>query len=190
MNSVLLVRRSRLRWIIVLVSMVAVGFGGYLGFVTFVETGSVGGLRAGAMGLAVATGFAAFFSPCSFPLLLTFLVRQYGSGSRRRAVMSSVIVGFGAVVFFGLLAVALALAGEGLGRFVGFDTTTGRLFRGVLGGFLVFLGLRQAHLIKARFRVLDTIAGAAGRTFDIANVENPATRNFVYGFGYVLAGFG
>lgn len=175
---------------VALAGSVAAGVGGYLGFVAFVENGSLGGLGAGVMGLAVATGFAAFFSPCSFPLLVTFLVRQNESGSRRNALASSLVVGLGAIVFFGLLAIVLALVGEGLGRLVGFDTTTGRLFRGLLGGFLVLLGLRQANLIKTRFGVFDILASAAGKTFDTSKIESPAARDFLYGFGYVLAGFG
>ncbi len=190
MNDSLLARRARLRFIAVLVGMLAAAWGGYLGFVAFVESGGHGGLGLGVMGLAAATGFAAFFSPCSFPLLLTFLVRQHEDGSRKKTVVSSLTLGLGAVVFFGLLAVLLSLLGQGLGRVIGFDTTTGRAFRGLLGAFLLLLGLRQAHLIKARFRIFDTIARKAGRAFDTSDVENAVKRDFLYGFGYVLAGFG
>ena len=190
MSDSVLARRSLLRFIVVSVGMLAVGLGGYLGFVSFVERGGPGGLGLGVMGLAVATGFAAFFSPCSFPLLLTFLVRQHATGSRRRTVISSLSVALGALVFFGLLAVVLSLLGQGLGHIIGFDTTTGRLFRSLLGVFLLLLGLRQAGLIEARFGIFDGVARAAAKTFDTSGVENPMKRNFVYGFGYVLAGFG
>ncbi len=175
---------------VVSLGIVAVGLGGYLGFVSFVRNGSLGGLGAGVMGLAVATGFASFFSPCSFPLLLTFLVRRYESGSARRALGSGLVVGSGAVVFFGLLALVLALVGDGLASLVGFDTGLGRGFRALLGGLLVLLGLRQANLIKVRVGVFDYVAGAAARALDAAKVENPIGRDFAYGFGYVLAGFG
>ncbi len=190
MDDLLLARRSRLRWVVVSVGLVLVGIGGYFGFVAFVESGSMGGLGAGVVGLAVATGFAAFFSPCSFPLLLTFLARQYETGSRRAVLIASLRVGLGAVMFFALLGLVLALAGEGLAGLIGFDTLTGRIFRATLGLFLLVLGLRQANLIKARFGVFDSIAGRAIRTFDTSNLENQAQRDFVYGFGYLLAGFG
>lgn len=189
MSDLLLARRARIRWIVVSAGLVGVGFGGYLGFVAFVENGGLGGLGAGVVGLAVATGFAAFFSPCSFPLLVTFLVRRHEGGSRRMVVQSSLTVGLGAVVFFGLLALTLALAGEGLARVVGFDTLSGRLFRGLLGAFLVGLGLRQAHLIRARLGVFESVAGAAGRTFVNADASG-AKGDFLYGFAYVLIGFG
>lgn len=190
MDVASLARRSRIRWIVAVAGVIALGFGGYLGFVAFVENGSLGGLGAGVMGVAIATGFAAFFSPCSFPLLVTFLVRQSASSSRTQAARSSLIVGLGAIAFFALLAIVLALVGEGLGRLVGFDTLTGRVFRALLGGLLVLLGLRQAGLIKSRIRLFDSVAGVAGRAFDGARFENPTAKDFAYGFGYVLAGFG
>ena len=189
-DDLLLARRSRLRWIVVSFGLVLVGIGGYLGFKAFVESGSIGGLGAGLVGLAVATGFAAFFSPCSFPLLLTFLVRQYETGSRKAVLISALRVGLGAVTFLALLGVVLALAGEGLAGLIGFDTLSGRIFRAALGLFLLVLGLRQANLIKARFGVFDSVAGMAARIFDTSNLENQTQRDFVYGFGYLLAGFG
>ncbi len=104
--------------------------------------------------------------------------------------MSSLLVGLGAIAFFAVMAAALAVAGEGLARVLGFDTLTGRLFRASIGALLLFLGLRQAHLINVRIRVFDSVAGKAARRFDPSRYENQAKRDFVYGFGYLLAGFG
>ncbi len=190
MNDLLLVRRSRLRLVVVALGVLLVGLAGYVGFVAFVESDALRGLSAGVMGLAVATGFAAFFSPCSFPLLLTFLSRQYETGSRRRVLMSSLFVGLGAIAFFAVMAATLAVAGEGLARVLGFNTLTGRLFRASIGALLIFLGLRQANLIKVRIGLFDSVAGSAARRFDPSKYENQAKRDFVYGFGYLLAGFG
>ena len=190
MNDLLLVRRSRLRFVVVALGVLLVGVAGYFGFVAFVESGAFGGVGAGVMGLAVATGFAAFFSPCSFPLLLTFLSHQYETDSRKKVLMSSFLVGLGAIAFFAVMAGALAFAGEGLARVLGFDTLTGRLFRASIGALLLFLGLRQVDLIKVRIGVFDSVAGTAARRFDPSKFENQAKRDFVYGFGYLLAGFG
>lgn len=190
MDPLVSARRTRLRWVVVSVGAVAVGFGGYFGFVAFIETGTVAGLGAGIMGLAVATGFAAFFSPCSFPLLLTFLVRHRESRSWRGILRSSLTVGLGAVAFFVLLAAVLAAVGEGVGGSIGFDTTTGRVSRASLGALLVLLGLRQANVIKVRFRAFDAVAMGAARVLDSSKAARPASKDFIYGFGYVLAGFG
>jgi cytochrome c biogenesis protein CcdA len=189
-DEVVLARRTRLRWTVVSSGVLFVGLGGYLGFVTFIESGSAPGVGAGVMGLAMATGFAAFFSPCSFPLLLTFLSRQYETGSRQKVFMSSLVVGLGAVAFLAVVGLILAVAGESLTRIVGFDTLTGRIFRASIGALLLFLGLRQANLIKVRDRVFDSIAGSSARRFDPARYASQTRRDFVYGFGYLLAGFG
>lgn len=126
MDDTTLVRRRLLRWSAVLLGLLLVGAGGYLGFVAFAGDGSGGNVGAGTMGLAVATGFASFFSPCSFPLLLTFLTRQ-SERARPKAFAASLTVGLGAIAFFAMLGLLLALAGEGVTRMVGFDTITGRI---------------------------------------------------------------
>ena len=190
MDDALLIRRSRLRLATISLGLLLVGLAGYFGFVVFVENDAIGGLGAGVMGLAVATGFAAFFSPCSFPLLLTFLSRQSEAGSSKRVLVSSLVVGLGAVTFFAVVALALVVVGEGLARVVGFDTLAGRLFRASIGVLLVFLGLRQASLIKVKMRVFDSVAASAADRFDPSRHENRTRRDFVYGFGYLLAGFG
>lgn len=190
MDEALLARRSRLRLAAVTLGLLLVGLAGYVGFVAFVENDAGSGWGAGVMGLAVATGFAAFFSPCSFPLLLTFLSRQSETRSRSQVLVSSLVVGLGAVSFFAVLALVLVIGGEGLARVVGFDTLTGRLFRASIGILLLFLGLRQANLIHVQLTVFDSVAGSAARRFDPSRHDNQTIRDFVYGFGYLLAGFG
>ena len=41
-----------------------------------------------------------------------------------------------------------------------------------------------------RMRWLDGVAGASAQVFDPGRVTNPARSDVVYGFGYLLAGFG
>lgn len=74
MDDIALRLRSRFRFAATALGVLVVGGAGYVGFVAFVESDREVG--AGVMILAAATGFAAFFSPCSFPLLLTFLARR------------------------------------------------------------------------------------------------------------------
>jgi len=180
-------RRARARFGAVTVGLVVVAVAGYLGFVAFVESSP--GVGAGVMVLAAATGFAAFFSPCSFPLLLTFLTRK-STESTAVAVASALRVGAGAAALLGLFAVAMVAGGAALGRVVEFDSTSGRVFRLSIGLLLILFGLRQARLLGIRMRWLDRVAGSAARMTDPARVRNPAGADFAYGFGYLLAGFG
>ena len=167
--------------------LVVVGVAGYLGFVAFV--GSDRNVSAGVLALAAGTGFAAFFSPCSFPLLLTFLTRR-NSNAPGAALMSALRVASGAALLLAAVAVAIALGGSALAGVVEFDSSTGRLFRASVGLILVVFGLRQARLWGVRMRWLDRVAGASARVLDPARVTNPARSDVVYGFGYLLAGFG
>lgn len=117
-------------------------------------------LAAGVLVLAVATGFAAFFSPCSFPLLLTFLTRR-SAESPTSAYLSALRVAAGAALLLAVSAVIIAVGGTAVGGVVEFDSTAGRLFR--LGGasVLVLFGLRQARLWGGQ----DAVAGSSGGTF-------------------------
>lgn len=187
MDEVMLRRRARARFGAVTVGVVVVAVAGYVGFVAFVESSP--GVSAGVMVLAATTGFAAFFSPCSFPLLLTFLTRK-STESTGAAVASALRVGAGAAVLLGLFAVAMVAGGAALGRVVEFDSTSGRVFRFAIGVLLIVFGLRQAQLFGVRMRWLDRVAVSAGRMMDPARVSNPAGVDFAYGFGYLLAGFG
>lgn len=179
--------RSRFRFGTTVVGMVVVGVAGYVGFVAFV--GSERGISTGVMVLAAATGFAAFFSPCSFPLLLTFLARR-SSETKGAALVSAARIGAGAFIFFGLVAVVFALGGTAFGAVIGFDTATGRIFRVTVGLLLVGIGLRQARLVRLDVQWLDRVSVTARRVFDTSGGSNRVRSDFAYGFGYLLAGFG
>ena len=170
---------------VVAVGLGTVGVVGYVGFLSVVD----GGVGADTLALAAATGFAAFFSPYSFPLLLTFLARR-SEVSTREAMVGSLRVGIGATAFLGLLAVAIGAIGTAVAGVVAFDSTSGRVFRGLVGGFLIVMGLRNARLLTLRMSWLDRVASAAGARFDSSSIASPGRRDFVYGFGYLMAGFG
>lgn len=180
-------RRARVRYLAVAFGLLVAGLAGYIGFVAFVGSGRV--VSAGTMFLAAATGFAAFFSPCSFPLLLTFLSRR-AAESRRAAAISAAAVGMGAASLLALFAVLIGFGGETIGRVVAFDSASGRVFRLGVGLLLVVLGLRQIRLLAIRMGWLDRVARTAGRLFDPSRFSRRVSGDVAYGFGYLLAGFG
>lgn len=180
-------RRAQARFATTGLGVIVVGVAGYLGFVAFV--GSDSRIAAGVLVLAAGTGFAAFFSPCSFPLLLTFLTRR-STESTAAALVSALRVAGGALLLLATVAAVIALGGSALAGVVGFDSTTGRGFRLLVGLVLVVLGLRQSRLMAVRMRWLDRVAGVSARRFDPGRVVTPVFRDVVYGFGYLLAGFG
>lgn len=187
MDERALLRRSQFRFAVVVLGVLVVGVAGYLGFVAF--AGSERGPATGVMVLGALTGFAAFFSPCSFPLLLTFLVTR-STESRGEAALSALRVGAGAAALLGVLAVIIVGGGAALASVVEFDSVSGRVFRLAIGLVLIALGLRQAHLFGVRMRWIDRVAGSASRIFDSSSVSGRVRGDVAYGFGYLLAGFG
>ena len=187
MDDALLQKRARARFVVIALLVVVAGLAGYWGFVGFV--GSGGPNTSTTFVLAAATGFAAFFSPCSFPLMLTFLARRTEE-STRRALASALRVGLGAVTLLLSVGVAMALAGTAVGSVVTFDSAPGRVFRATVGVVLIALGLKQAGVVNWRMTWFDSVAAATAGWTDQSRSSNRFRKDFMYGFGYLLAGFG
>ena len=187
MDTAVLRRRAQIRLAIVTVGLLLVGLAGSLGFVWFVHSDRAA--SSGVLILGAVTGFAAFFSPCSFPLLLTFLARR-GDESGGSAFISALRVGFGATLMLASLGLVMTAGGAAIGTIVQFDQPLGRGFRLLVAALLVFLGLRQARLVTVQMPWLDAIARAAGQTFDRSKRSSQVSGDVAYGFGYLLAGFG
>ena len=177
-------RSAQARFMAVAFGLLVVGIFGYLGF----RVVATRGVSAGSIGLGAATGFAAFFSPCSFPLLLTPLTKR-SAESTRESVASAARVAVGVAVLLAVFAIVVLVAGDALAAAVAFDQPAGRTLRALIGIGLVLLGAHQAHLIQARFRIFDQIASAAARSLEPTSRRRWA-RDITYGFGYLLAGFG
>ncbi|MEX0825455.1 MAG: cytochrome c biogenesis protein CcdA [Acidimicrobiia bacterium] len=179
-----LARRARARFVVVALGLVTVGVFGYLGF----RVVASGGVAAGSVGLGAATGFAAFFSPCSFPLLLTFLTRR-SAETPRQGLLGAFRVALGVAVLLSLVAVVVVAAGDAVGKAVAFDRPVGRTLRALVGAFLIVLGAHQAHLLRLRLRIFDRVATTAARALEPTS-ERRWARDIGYGLGYLLAGFG
>jgi len=167
--------------------LLVVGIAGYAGFVAFVESDQSTGTAL--LLLAAATGFAAFFSPCSFPLLLTFLGRR-ADESVASAAGSALRVGLGAASLLAVVTIPIVVFGDAVAGLVAFDRLAGRIFRVIVGLTLILFGLRQARLIRLRIRGFDWVASRSAALFDPRRPSTRARSDFLYGFGYLLAGFG
>ena len=178
--------RQVVRQISVSSGLLLTGLAGYVGFVAVAGTDR--SLAAGTLALAAAVGFAAFFSPCSFPLLLTFLARS-ASSSARAALARAMRVGVGASLLLALLGGVIAAVGGGIAGGLNFSSPGGRVLRVGVAVFLVLMGLRQAGRIRARIGWFDRVSGFAG-TRPALSGDNSGRADVLYGFGYLLAGFG
>jgi cytochrome c biogenesis protein CcdA len=152
---------------------VVIAVAGYVGYVVYPRFHLPAVTGAGMIVLAAAAGIASFFSPCSFPLLLSILARAPGidlhRGRTKAALQYALALALGAWLFLILAGFVIAIAGTAIFAGVTFTSLAGRLIRTVVGIVLIFLGLVQLNRMPFEFRALE-----------------PA----VHGFLRRLAGFG
>lgn len=187
---------QRRRWLLLLTGAVAVAsVAGYLGYVAYPRFGLPGSTGAGLLALAAAAGVASFFSPCSFPLLVTLLARTtHAEPDRRRRLARAAVFGaslaLGAAVFVLGVGLLVAFGGRGVAASVTFTSPAGRALRGVVGAALVALGLVQLGVLRVPFHAVERIAYPLAERQASLRREHPVAGFAVFGFGYLLAGFG
>lgn len=187
-------RDERNRYLVLVVVVVLVAVAGFVGYVLYPRFDLPAAEGAGLLGLAAAAGVASFFSPCSFPLLVTLLGRQAvadsGSGRSPRPAMFGASLALGAGLFMVLAGVVVALGGEALFAGVTFTSTAGITIRVVVGLLLIFLGLIQVEVLPLSMEGVSRAAQPLLRRQARLRRQRPMLGFAVFGFGYVLAGFG
>lgn len=186
---------ARARYLLLVLASVAVALAGYVGYVVYPRFELPAATGAALLFLAAAAGVASFFSPCSFPLLVSILGRTPAavetSGRRsRRPLLFAAALALGAAAFLLLAGVLIALAGGALFQDVTFTSTAGRVIRAVVGALLVVLGLIQLNRLRVSFRRVEPAVHGFLKEQAAFRRRRPLPGFFVFGFGYVLAGFG
>lgn len=175
----------------------ALALAGYVGYLVYPRFHLPAGQGSGLLILAAGAGVASFFSPCSFPLLVTMLARPLGEeaqATHQRPVRAaagfasalsvgaaSFLIGFGAVI---------AVIGGGLFAGVTFTSTAGRIIRLTAGIFLIALGLIQLQRLPVNLRRFEPAMHAYLRRQARIRRDRPLLGFGLFGFGYLLAGFG
>lgn len=182
------------RYVALVVMVASVAVAGYVGYVLFPRFDLPPLEGVALLGLAGAAGVASFFSPCSFPLLLAFLGRRRGDGStsssRSQSLLFGGAVAIGAAVFLILVGGVIAVGGGATLSEVTFDSTAGIIIRVVVGALLVFLGLAQTGVIPISLHSVSRVVQPLLGTQTVALRIPPLGRHLLFGFGYILAGFG
>lgn len=179
-------------------SVTLLGVAGYAAYLLYPRFNLPAVDAVGLLGLSIAAGIASFFSPCSFPLLATLLARETRAESRRedrrtlfgKAFQFAAALALGTTVFLALTGGIIAAGGRFLLEGVTFTSTAGRSIRAVLGLLLVFLGLIQLGVLRAPFHRLASLARPLLATQARTRRQAPAVGFAIFGFAYVLAGFG
>src|SRR5918996_21871 len=101
--------RSRTRYVVLAGAVALAGLAGYVGYVVYPRFDLPSVTGAGLLLLAAGAGVASFFSPCSFPLLLTLLAREVGGEPPSRRLRSALV--FAGAFSVGAVAFVLVLLG-------------------------------------------------------------------------------
>ena len=148
----------QVRFTILTLLTLVVALAGYVGYVVYPRVHLPAVTGSALMLLAAAAGIASFFSPCSFPLLLSILARAPGIESgrgRTGAVVYAGALAVGTAAFLLLAGFVIALAGTALFAGITFTSTAGRLIRTIVGLVLILLGLVQLNRVPFEFRMFE-----------------------------------
>ena len=186
---------GRLRYGMLVLATVAVALVGYVGYVVYPRFDLPASAAGGLLVLAAAAGVASFFSPCSFPLLVSILGRgpasvREGEGGPWTLFPFAAALALGAAVFLVVAGTTIAAVGTALFEGVTFTSPAGRIIRAGVGSLLILLGLIQLDRLPVSFRGFEpTVHGFLRRQAGFRR-RRPLPGYFFFGFGYVLAGFG
>jgi cytochrome c biogenesis protein CcdA len=187
-------RGGRTRYALLAVALVLAGLAGYGGYVLFPRFDQPSVVGLGLVALAAGAGVASFFSPCSFPLLLTLLSRgiaaERGGGRVRAALLFGGTFAAGAAAFNVILGLLIGLGGRGLAGSITFTSGPGIALRIAVGTLLVLLGLVQANVIPISFHAVERTLRPLGEAHARLRRDRPLAGWALFGFGYLLIGFG
>lgn len=185
---------GRVRVALLACGLVLVGIAGYAGFVAYPKGDAPAAAGAGILVLGAAAGLASFFSPCSFPLLVTLLAREArgtARGGRVRATLPpAAAFALGAAAFVLALGALIGLGGRSIAASVTFTSTPGRTLRIVVGSVLVLLGLVQSGVVRLDLHPVERAAAPLREAHARLRRRRPLAGFAVFGLAYLLIGFG
>jgi cytochrome c biogenesis protein CcdA len=180
------------RYVLLAVALALAGVAGYAGYVAFPRFDLPRAAGLGLLALAAAAGVASFFSPCSFPLLVTLMSREVrGAPSRgRAAVVFASAFSAGAAAFVTILAVLFGLGGRTLAGAITFTSPIGIAIRVTVGLLLIVLGLVQANVLPVSFHAVEGFFRPLSEAQARLRRRHPVAGAALFGLSYLLIGFG
>jgi cytochrome c biogenesis protein CcdA len=183
-----------IRYTLLVAAVILLSAAGYVGYAVYPRFNLPPVTGIGLYVVAAEAGLGSFFSPCSFPLLATLLSRSLGPVDEqrawKRALQFGAALAVGASAFLLLTGGGIALGGGALFSQVTFASTTGRILRMAVGALLVLLGLVQMGILSLPFDRIAELAYPLEKAQARLRRERPVLGFALFGFGYILAGFG
>lgn len=191
------VRENAIYAVLVLV-VVLVGVGGYGAYILYPRFNLPPLDAVGLAVLSLAAGVAAFFSPCSFPLLATLLIREMvrsGEPAARRSAWGRALaypaaLSLGTLVFLALTGSVIAAGGQVLVERVTFMSLAGRIIRTLAGSLLILFGFAQLDRVRLPFSRVASVAYPLLQSQARIRRRAPVAGFAIFGFAYLVAGFG
>ncbi len=179
------------RYALLTTATVAISVIGYLGYVLYPRFDLPAVTGGSLFLLAAAAGIASFFSPCSFPLAVTLLAREArGRESAVSLTRLTLWLGFGSLTFLILAGLMIAAGAGAFFKQVTFTSTAGITIRAVVGALLILFGLMQLNVLPVSFyRIEEAARPLLARQAKLRRTQ-PRLAFGLFGFGYLLAGFG
>jgi len=190
--------RSEIPYAALVLAVVLVGVAGYGGYLLYPRFDLPVVDAVGLAVLALAAGVAAFFSPCSFPLLAALLTRETVGrgdpsdrlGAPRRALAYATALSAGTTAFLALTGSVIAAGGRTFVESVTFTSPTGRLIRVLAGSLLILLGFAQLDVLRLPFWRVARLAQPLLWSQAGVRRRAPAVGFALFGFAYLIAGSG
>ena len=184
MNEATLVKRYF--WLATAVLLISLF--GYGGFALYPRLDLNSAAASGLLLLAVMAGIASLFSPCSFPLLLTLLARE--TSANGRLLRSAGAFALGAALVLTLIGLAIAAGTGNWIASVTFTSPLGRILRLLVGLALIGFGTFQIQGKSLNVGWLNRLLQPLWRKQALLRRQQTTLSYGLYGFGYILAGFG
>jgi cytochrome c biogenesis protein CcdA len=187
--------RRVIPYLLLSVGLTLFALAGYRVFVAYPQAPLPDAAGFGLLILAATAGFASLFSPCSFPLLLTMLSHEATdvtghASSRRRLIRFALIFSIGAATFLLLTGAFIALGAAPFIERISFTSPAGRLLRLFAGLVLIGFGWWQLQGRSLNASWLNTLLQPLWRAEAKLRRQRSTMRIGLYGFSYILIGFG
>lgn len=144
--------------------------------------------------LAIMAGIASLFSPCSFPLLLTLLARNVGERNGRSSstplLRFAIAFSAGTTLFLLLTGTAISLGAAPLISRITFTSIAGWVLRFIVGTLLIGFGWWQTRGRSLNFGQLNAGLQPLWHAQARLRRRHSTVSVGLYGFSYILAGFG
>jgi cytochrome c biogenesis protein CcdA len=181
-------RNGRSSFLLLVLSVLLLAVAGYTGYILYPRFDLPPATGVSLLALAAAAGIASLFSPCSFPLLMTLLARE--AVEHGRLIRTAIAFTAGMTLFLLLAGLTLAL---GAGRWISavtFTSSAGRLLRLTVGLALISFGLWPVQGKSWMFPWLNQVLQPLWTKQAQLRRRQSSLSYGLYGFGYILAGFG